>query len=212
MLGQLYYASTETGYTSALGFCSRDSLSPLPTPPHLPIPAGPQSSATGRASPAPSLPPSTSSISAQIPSPPTQQLGAGQQALGTHLGHCLANSFWAGLLPGPPSHTHHGAAASPAVQPPPASCPWQPARPCPALRPFGGRTVSTWSAHLRTAAADAGLSCHPRRTSSPLPGPPCSPSHPIPPACLAPRAKAPAHKLSLNAHGSPKFLQTPCGW
>lgn len=32
------------------------------------------------------------------------------------------------------------------------------------------------------------------------------------PVCLAPRAKAPAHELSLNAHGSPKFLQTPRGW
>lgn len=118
-------------------------------------------------------------------SPPTPHYSAPVQIpsyrpLGTHLKHYLASSSWAGLLPEPPqcppTHTHQGKAIPPVAQPPPISYPWQPDQPSLALQPFGERVVSTWSAHLRTAAASAGLSHHLwHRPSFPPPGPPPSP-------------------------------------
>lgn len=53
--------------------------------------------------------------------------------------------------PQPPAAQPHR--CSPAASPPPASSPALPARPGPALQPFGGRTASTSPALLRTAAA-----------------------------------------------------------
>lgn len=94
-----------------------------------------------------------------------------------------------GRVPPQPHQVHRlpplGQGCPPAVPPPPASCPWRPARPSLAPRPFGERTVSTWSAHLRTAAASAGLGCHFRRMPSSLPtGPPHSPWPPPRPTCV----------------------------
>lgn len=93
----------------------------------------------------------------------------------------LPSQFFLGRAPPrapqcPPTHTHQGKAVPPAAQPPPISYPWQPDQPSRALQPFGERVVSTWSAHLRTAAASAGLSHHLRhRPRFPPPGPPPSP-------------------------------------
>lgn len=135
------------------------------------------------------------------------------QPLGTHLKHCLARSPQAGLLPKPPlcppTHTHEGRAIPPVALPPPASCPWQPAQPSLALQPFGERIVSTWSARLRTAAASAGLRHRLWHMPSSLPPGSIAPGPlPVLPVCLAPSTKVPIHELSLNAHSSPKFLQT----
>lgn len=85
----------------------------------------------------------------------------------TGLSDSITSSRTAGLVLGPHfysifavSHISQGKGKgrSPGAPPPPALCLQQHAQPVPALQPFDGRTVSTWSARLRTAAASAGVS------------------------------------------------------
>lgn len=101
-----------------------------------------------------------------------------------------------------------GKGCSPGALPPPASCQQQRAQPVPALQPFDGRTVSTWSARLRTAAASAGVSLTAAcaQLLHPAPGQPLE--HP------SSRLPRPEHLCSLSVHmaapGSAEPLQMEC--
>lgn len=153
--------------------------------PH-PVLAAPWYSATCGASPF-TLPPSGSSTSGQIPSklnPSSFRVGCRPWSSSGNPTQTLPGQFFLGRTP---SQFHSacplippGKGCPPAVLPLPASCPWQPARPSLAPQPFGERTVSTWSAHLRIAAANAGLSphleCMPSSLSPKTPHSPWAPS------------------------------------
>lgn len=133
----------------------------------------PCSSATCKAGP-PTLLPGASSASGQIPSPPNPS------SFGVACKPCSScgnppqippGQFLLGRAPPQPHSVHPltplGTGCPPAAPPPPALCPGQPARPSLAPQRFGERTVSTWSAHPRAAAANAGLGCRLRCTPAP---------------------------------------------
>lgn len=133
-------------------------LMPLPVPT---VPQWPVTCETSTSTPQPSA----SSASGQILSklnPSSFRVGCRPWSSSGNSLQIPSSQFLPGRAPSQPHSAHPlpapGKGCPPAVPPPSASCPWRPVRCSLALQPFGKRTVSTWSAHLRTAAAEAGLS------------------------------------------------------
>lgn len=190
----------------------------------------PCSSATCKAGP-PTLLPGASSASGQVPFQPNpSSFGVGCKPCSScgNPPQIPPGQFLLGRAPPQPHSVHPltplGKGCPPAAPPPPALCPGQPARPSLAPQRFGERTVSTWSAHPRAAAANAGLGCRLRCT--PAPGAPHRPwALPVPPASLlpAPRyqhrtihlmlmaAPVPANPLHAAGPGTYQKLGSPQG-